>query len=45
MRVLVSNDDGVDAEGIAVLAGHLRQAGHEVVVVARIVTVPEPATR
>ena len=34
MRVLVSNDDGVDAEGIAVLASHLRQAGHEVTVVA-----------
>lgn len=34
MRVLVSNDDGVDAEGIAVLAEHLRQAGHDVTVVA-----------
>ena len=34
MRVLVSNDDGVDAPGIAVLARHLRQAGHEVTVVA-----------
>ena len=34
MRVLVSNDDGVDADGIAVLASHLRQAGHEVTVVA-----------
>lgn len=34
MRVLVSNDDGVDAPGIQVLARHLRQAGHEVTVVA-----------
>ena len=34
MRVLVSNDDGVDADGIAILASHLRQAGHEVTVVA-----------
>ncbi|GIX35620.1 MAG: 5'-nucleotidase SurE [Lysobacteraceae bacterium] len=34
MRVLVSNDDGVDAPGIHVLADHLRAAGHEVTVVA-----------
>ena len=34
MRVLVSNDDGVDAPGIAMLAAVLRQAGHEVTVVA-----------
>ncbi|TXK65959.1 5'/3'-nucleotidase SurE [Alkalisalibacterium limincola] len=34
MRVLVSNDDGVDATGIKVLAACLRKAGHEVVVVA-----------
>ncbi len=34
MRVLVSNDDGVDAPGIRVLAHGLREAGHEVVVVA-----------
>lgn len=34
MRVLVSNDDGVDAPGIHVLAQGLRDAGHEVVVVA-----------
>jgi 5'-nucleotidase len=34
MRVLVSNDDGVDAPGIRVLAAALREAGHEVVVVA-----------
>ncbi|MBX3701777.1 MAG: 5'/3'-nucleotidase SurE [Dokdonella sp.] len=33
MRVLVSNDDGVDAPGIAVLARHLRELG-EVTVVA-----------
>jgi len=34
MRVLVSNDDGVDAPGIRILAEHLRDAGHEVYVVA-----------
>ncbi len=34
MRVLVSNDDGVDAPGIRVLAEGLRAAGHEVCVVA-----------
>ena len=34
MRVLVSNDDGVDAPGIRVLAEGLRAAGHEVWVVA-----------
>jgi len=34
MRVLVSNDDGVDAPGIQVLAAGLREAGHEVLVVA-----------
>lgn len=34
MRVLVSNDDGVDAPGIQVLARGLRAAGHEVFVVA-----------
>ncbi|KAB7772396.1 5'/3'-nucleotidase SurE [Xanthomonas maliensis] len=34
MRVLVSNDDGVDAPGIQILAEALRQAGHEVMVVA-----------
>jgi 5'-nucleotidase len=34
MRVLVSNDDGVDAPGIRVLAEALRTAGHEVTVVA-----------
>ena len=34
MRVLVSNDDGVDAPGIKVLAQGLREAGHEVVTVA-----------
>jgi 5'-nucleotidase len=34
MRVLVSNDDGVDAPGIRCLAEGLRQAGHEVQVVA-----------
>jgi 5'-nucleotidase len=34
MRVLVSNDDGVDAPGIKHLAEALRRAGHEVTVVA-----------
>ncbi|WP_066095634.1 5'/3'-nucleotidase SurE [Xanthomonas massiliensis] len=34
MRVLVSNDDGVDAPGIGILADGLRRAGHEVMVVA-----------
>ncbi|MBW8823257.1 MAG: 5'/3'-nucleotidase SurE [Xanthomonadales bacterium] len=34
MRILVSNDDGVDAPGIAALAAALRDAGHEVMVVA-----------
>lgn len=34
MRVLVSNDDGVDAPGIRALAEGLRKAGHEVLVVA-----------
>lgn len=34
MRVLVSNDDGVDAPGIRALASGLREAGHEVQIVA-----------
>jgi len=34
MRVLVSNDDGVDAPGLQQLAAALREAGHDVVVVA-----------
>ncbi len=34
MRILVSNDDGVDAPGIRILAEGLRTAGHEVLVVA-----------
>lgn len=34
MRVLVSNDDGVDAPGIRILAEGLRNAGHEVLIVA-----------
>jgi len=34
MRILVSNDDGVDAPGIGFLAQELRAAGHEVLVVA-----------
>ena len=34
MRVLVSNDDGVDAPGLRQLAAALREAGHDVIVVA-----------
>jgi len=34
MRILVSNDDGVDAPGIRMLASVLRDAGHEVTVFA-----------
>ena len=34
MRILVSNDDGVDAPGIRILAEGLRNAGHEVLIVA-----------
>ncbi len=34
MRILVSNDDGVDAPGIRILSAGLREAGHEVAVVA-----------
>lgn len=34
VRILVSNDDGVDAPGIRMLADGLRDAGHEVLVVA-----------
>ena len=34
MRILVSNDDGVDAPGIRILADGLRNAGHEVLIVA-----------
>jgi 5'-nucleotidase len=34
MRILVSNDDGVGAPGIRILADGLRAAGHDVVVVA-----------
>lgn len=34
MRILVSNDDGVDAPGIRILAAGLRKAGHEVLMVA-----------
>ncbi|WP_149194017.1 5'/3'-nucleotidase SurE [Luteimonas suaedae] len=34
MRILVSNDDGVDAPGIRILAEGLREAGHEVLIVA-----------
>lgn len=34
MRLLVTNDDGIESEGIHVLARHLHAAGHDVVVVA-----------
>ncbi|MDQ3495543.1 MAG: 5'/3'-nucleotidase SurE [Pseudomonadota bacterium] len=34
MRILVSNDDGVGAPGIRILAEGLRKAGHDVLVVA-----------
>jgi len=34
MRILVTNDDGFDAPGLAVLARGLHDAGHEVIVVA-----------
>lgn len=34
MKILVSNDDGVDAPGIRILAEGLRAAGHQVQVVA-----------
>ena len=34
MRILVTNDDGVDAPGIRSLAGALHEAGHDVLVVA-----------
>jgi 5'-nucleotidase len=34
MRVLVTNDDGIDAEGIHVLAQAMTTAGHDVVVAA-----------
>ena len=34
MRILVTNDDGFDAPGLAVLASAFAEAGHEVVVVA-----------
>jgi len=34
MRILISNDDGVDAPGIKLLAQGLHEAGHDVFVVA-----------
>jgi 5'-nucleotidase len=34
MRILVTNDDGFDAPGLAVLARAFAEAGHEVVVIA-----------
>jgi len=34
MRLLITNDDGIESEGLHVLAHHLAAAGHDVVVVA-----------
>ena len=34
MRVLVTNDDGIESEGIHVLAAYLEKAGHDVLVAA-----------
>ena len=34
MRLLVTNDDGIDAEGIHVLARRVEEAGHDVIVAA-----------
>ena len=34
MRILVTNDDGLDSPGIVALAGALGRAGHEILVVA-----------
>lgn len=34
MRILVTNDDGIESEGLHVLVGRLVRAGHEVLVVA-----------
>ena len=34
MKILMSNDDGMFAVGISVLAGALSNAGHEVYIVA-----------
>ena len=34
MRLLITNDDGIESEGLRVLAVHLAATGHEVVVVA-----------
>ncbi|MDP2172799.1 MAG: 5'/3'-nucleotidase SurE [Candidatus Cloacimonadaceae bacterium] len=34
MRILAINDDGIQALGIRTLIDHLRQAGHEVIIVA-----------
>ena len=34
MRILVTNDDGIEAEGMHALARRARTLGHEVIVVA-----------
>jgi len=34
MKILLTNDDGIDSEGIQLLANHLRKRGHRVYVIA-----------
>ncbi len=34
MKILLTNDDGINAPGIVILAEHLKSAGHEIVLVA-----------
>ena len=34
MNILISNDDGINAQGIKTLAAALREAGHRVTVIA-----------
>ena len=34
MRILVTNDDGIDGEGMHALARRARHIGHEVIIVA-----------
>lgn len=36
MKILLTNDDGIDAPGINVLAEELKNAGHEIIIVAPI---------
>ncbi len=44
MRLLITNDDGVDAPGILTLAPHRAKAGHEVLVSALPPNKALPAT-